>query len=203
MTVHVVSTGEPFAFTPENLQWAAQQVAKYPAGRQASAVMPLLRRAQEQGGGWLTREAIEFVAEFLDMPYIRVLEVATFYTMYNLKPVGRHVIEVCTTTPCWLRGSDNVVRACRDKLGIGFGETTEDGEFTLLEVECAGACVNAPVLAYGGDYYEDLDYDSTVRLIDSLRRGERPEPGPQIDRQTSAPVGGATTLKHMVKEGQG
>lgn len=203
MTVHVVSTGEPFAFTPENLQWAAQQVAKYPAGRQASAVMPLLRRAQEQGGGWLTREAIEFVAEFLDMPYIRVLEVATFYTMYNLKPVGRHVIEVCTTTPCWLRGSDNVVRACRDKLGIGFGETTEDGEFTLLEVECAGACVNAPVLAYGGDYYEDLDYDSTVRLIDSLRRGERPKPGPQIERQTSAPVGGPTTLKHMVKEGQG
>src|SRR5690606_20593223 len=130
MTVHVVSTGEPFAFTPENLQWAAQQVAKYPAGRQASAVMPLLRRAQEQGGGWLTREAIEFVAEFLDMPYIRVLEVASFYTMYNLKPVGRHVIEVCTTTPCWLRGSDDVVRACRDKLGIGFGETTEDGEFT-------------------------------------------------------------------------
>lgn len=203
MTVHVVSTGEPFAFTPENLQWAAQQVAKYPAGRQASAVMPLLRRAQEQGGGWLTREAIEFVAEFLDMPYIRVLEVATFYTMYNLKPVGRHVIEVCTTTPCWLRGSDNVVRACRDKLGIGFGETTEDGEFTLLEVECAGACVNAPVVAYGGDYYEDLDYDSTVRLIDSLRRGERPKPGPQIERQTSAPVGGPTTLKHMVKEGQG
>src|SRR5690606_1233032 len=172
-------------------------------GRQASAVMPLLRRAQEQGGGWLTREAIEFVAEFLDMPYIRVLEVATFYTMYNLKPVGRHVIEVCTTTPCWLRGSDNVVRACRDKLGIGFGETTEDGEFTLLEVECAGACVNAPVVAYGGDYYEDLDYDSTVRLIDSLRRGERPKPGPQIERQTSAPVGGPTTLKHMVKEGQG
>lgn len=203
MTVHVVSTGEPFAFTPENLQWAAQQVAKYPAGRQASAVMPLLRRAQEQGGGWLTREAIEFVAEFLDMPYIRVLEVATFYTMYNLKPVGRHVIEVCTTTPCWLRGSDDVVRACRDKLGIGFGETTEDGQFTLLEVECAGACVNAPVLAYGGDYYEDLDYDSTVRLIDSLRRGDRPKPGPQIARQTSAPVGGPTTLRHMVKEGQG
>lgn len=203
MTVHVVSNGEPFAFTPENLQWAAQQVAKYPAGRQASAVMPLLRRAQEQGGGWLTREAIEFVAEFLDMPYIRVLEVATFYTMYKLKPVGRHVIEVCTTTPCWLRGSDDVVRACRDKLGIGFGETTEDGQFTLLEVECAGACVNAPVLAYGGDYYEDLDYDSTVRLIDSLRRGDRPKPGPQIARQTSAPVGGPTTLKHMVKEGQG
>ncbi|HEY8353244.1 MAG TPA: NADH-quinone oxidoreductase subunit NuoE [Sphingomonadales bacterium] len=203
MTVHVVSTGKPFAFTPENLQWAAQQVAKYPAGRQASAVMPLLRRAQEQGGGWLTREAIEFVAEFLDMPYIRVLEVASFYTMYNLKPVGRHVIEVCTTTPCWLRGSDDVVRACRDKLGIGFGETTEDGEFTLLEVECAGACVNAPVVAYDGDYYEDLDYDSTVRLIESLKRGEKPKPGPQIDRQTSAPVGGPTTLKHMTQEGQG
>lgn len=198
MTVHVISTGKPFTFTPENLEWAAQQVAKYPPGRQASAVMPLLRRAQEQGGGWLTKEAIEFVGDFLDMPYIRVLEVATFYTMYNLKPVGRHVIEVCTTTPCWLRGSDSVVRACRDKLGIGFGETTDDGQFTLFEVECAGACVNAPVIAYGGDYYEDLDYDSAARLIDDLKAGRKPKPGPQIDRQTSAPVGGATTLKDRV-----
>lgn len=199
MTVHIISTGQPFAFTPENLEWAAQQVAKYPAGRQASAVMPLLRRAQEQGGGWLTREAIECVADFLDMPYIRVLEVATFYTMYNLKPVGRHVIEVCTTTPCWLRGSDVVVQACKDKLGIDMGQTTEDGEFTLFEIECAGACVNAPVIAYDHDYYEDLDYDSAARLIEDLKAGRKPKPGPQIERQTSAPVGGPTTLKAAAK----
>lgn len=194
MSVHVVSTGEAFTFTPENLEWAKGQIAKYPAGRQASAVMPLLTRAQEQGGGWLTKEAIEYVGDLLDMPYIRVLEVASFYSMYNLKPVGKHVIEVCTTTPCWLRGSDDVVRACKEKLGIGFGQTTADGEFTLLEVECAGACVNAPVIAYKHHYYEDLDYDSTARMIDAIKRGETPKPGPQIDRQTSAPAGGPTTL---------
>ncbi|MEX1147028.1 MAG: NADH-quinone oxidoreductase subunit NuoE [Sphingomonadales bacterium] len=195
MTLTVISAGEPFAFTAENAEWATGQIAKYPPGRQASAVMPLLTRAQEQNGGWLTREAMEHVAEVLDMPYIRVLEVASFYTMYNLTPMGRHVLEVCTTTPCWLRGSDDVVRACRDKLGIGFGETTEDGEFTLLEVECAGACVNAPVIAYKGAYYEDLDADSTARIIDAIRNGEAPKSGPQIDRQTSAPTGGATTLQ--------
>lgn len=197
MTASVVSTGEPFEFTAENLEWAKGQIAKYPEGKQASAVMPLLTRAQKQRGGWLSREALEYVGDMLDMPYIRVLEVATFYTMYNLKPVGRHVIEVCTTTPCWLRGSDDVVSACKKALGIGFGETTEDGEFTLLEVECAGACVNAPVLAYDEEYYEDLDADSTLRFIESLRKGEKPKAGPQVDRQTSAPVGGPTTLKSV------
>lgn len=194
MTLTVISTGEAFAFTPDNLEWAKGQIAKYPEGRQASAVMPLLTRAQEQHGGWLPREAMECVGKMLDMPYIRVLEVASFYTMYNLKPVGRHVLEVCTTTPCWLRGSDDVVRACRDTLGIGFGETTEDGEFTLLEVECAGACVNAPVIAYKGEYYEDLDAERTVRIIEAIRKGDKPKAGPQIDRQTSAPEGGPTTL---------
>ncbi len=202
MSVHVVSTGEPFAFTSENAEWAKAQVAKYPAGRQASAVMPLLTRAQEQRGGWLNKEAMEHIADYLDMPYIRVLEVASFYSMYNLQPVGRHVIEVCTTTPCWLRGSDEVVSACKKALGIGFGETTADGEFTLLEVECAGACVNAPVIAYKHHYYEDLDHDATIRMIDAIKRGETPKPGPQIDRQTSAPAGGPTTLTHQVKGGQ-
>ena len=197
MTASIISTGEPFEFTPENLEWAKGQIAKYPEGRQASAVMPLLTRAQKQRGGWLCREALEYVGNMLDMPYIQVLEVATFYTMYNLKPVGRHVIEVCTTTPCWLRGSDEVVSACKKALGIGFGETTEDGEFTLLEVECAGACVNAPVLAYGEEYYEDLDADSTLRIIEALRKGDKPKAGPQIDRQTSAPLGGPTTLKSV------
>lgn len=188
------STGEAFAFTPENLEWAKGQIAKYPAGRQASAVMPLLDRAQRQNGGWLSVPAIEHVANLLGMAYIRVYEVASFYTMYNLHPVGKHVIEVCTTTPCWLRGSDKVVEACKKNLGIGFGETTADGEFTLLEVECLGACVNAPMLSYRDEYYEDLDETSTGRILDTIKRGEKPKAGPQIDRQTSAPVGGPTTL---------
>lgn len=185
---------EPFAFTPENVTWAKGQIAKYPAGKQASAVMPLLDKAQRQNGGWLSVPAIEYVADFLDMPYIRVYEVASFYTMYNLHPVGKHVIEVCTTTPCWLRGSDQVVEACKKNLGIGFGETTADGEFTLLEVECLGACVNAPMLAYRDEFYEDLDADSTARILETIKKGETPKPGPQIDRQTSAPAGGPTTL---------
>lgn len=199
MSVHVVVTNEPFAFTLENEAWAKKQVAKYPEGRQASAVMPLLWRAQSQRGGWLSKEAIEYVANYLAMPYIRVLEVASFYTMYNLKPVGRHVVEVCTTTPCWLRGSDEVVKACKKSLGIGFGETTADGEFTLLEVECAGACVNAPLIAVDNKYYEDLNFDRTTALLDAFKKGETPKPGPQVDRVTSAPEGGATTLTEMVK----
>ena len=192
--------GESFAFTPENLTWAKGQIAKYPAGRQASAVMPLLDRAQRQNGGWLSAAAIEHVAKLLDMPYIRVYEVASFYTMYHLKPVGRHVIEVCTTTPCWLRGSDKVVNACRKHLGIELGETTADGEFTLLEVECLGACVNAPMLGYRDHYYEDLDEASTAKIIEAIKQGETPKPGPQIDRQTSAPVGGPTTLTEQAGE---
>lgn len=187
-----------FAFTVENKAWADTQIAKYPTGRQASAVMPLLTRAQEQSDGWLPVVAIEHVAEYLAMPVIRVMEVATFYSMYRLKPVGRHVIEICTTTPCWLRGSDEVVAAAKDELGIGFGETTDDGEITLLEVECAGACVNAPVCAIHRQYYEDLNADSMRAIIKALRGGKVPDAGPQIDRQTSAPVGGATTLDEFV-----
>lgn len=194
------TTGEAFAFTPENQEWAKGQIAKYPAGRQASAVMPLLDRAQRQNGGWLSVPAIEHVANLLGMAYIRVYEVASFYTMYNLRPVGKHVIEVCTTTPCWLRGSDKVVEACKKNLGIGFGETTADGEFTLLEVECLGACVNAPMLSYRDEYYEDLDETSTARILDAIKRGDKPKAGPQIDRQTSAPAGGPTTLTGQAGE---
>ena len=193
-----VKNGDDFAFTAANKKWAAGQITKYPEGRQESAVMPLLTRAQDQNAGWLSNAAIEHVAEFLGMPVIRVLEVATFYSMYNLKPVGKHVIEVCTTTPCWLRGSDAVVAAAKDELGIDFGETTGDGEFTLLEVECAGACVNAPVCAIHRKYYEDLDANSMRAIIRSLKDGKTPDAGPQIERQKSAPVGGPTTLKEMV-----
>ena len=195
---------ESFEFTPENLKLAEAHIAKYPKGRQASAVMPLLDIAQRQNGGWVCEPAIRLIGEMLDMPYIRVLEVATFYTMYNLQPIGRHHVQVCTTTPCWLRGSDEVVAACKKHLGIGLGETTKDGMFTLNQAECLGACVNAPMMQIDDDYYEDLDAESTVRILEALARGETPEPGPQIDRQTSAPAGGLTTLtpKKGAKKGE-
>jgi len=190
-----VTNTEKFEFSSANLSWAEAQVAKYPQGRQASAVMALLTRAQDQLGGWLTMAAVEYVADYLSMPIMRVLEVATFYSMYRVeKPVGRHVIEICTTTPCWLRGSDDIVAAAEDELGIKMGGTTEDGEFTLLEVECAGACVNAPVAAIHKRYYEDLTADSMRGIIKSLRDGNIPAAGPQIERQKSAPAGGAKTL---------
>jgi len=196
-----VRTVEEFVFTPENLEWAQGQIKKYPAGRQQSAVMPLLTRAQEQNNGWVSVPVMETIADMLEMPYMRVHEVASFYSMYNLKPVGKHVIEVCTTTPCWLRGSDDVVKACKEELGIGFGETSEDGEFTLLEVECAGACVNAPVIAYREEYYEDLDEGSTRAFIKSIKDGEKLKAGPQVLRQKSGPCGGLTTLKEFEAKG--
>lgn len=183
-----------FAFTPENLELAKQHIAKYPAGRQQSAVMPLLDLAQRQHDNWVPQAAIRHIAEMLGMPVIRVLEVASFYTMYNLAPVGTHFIQVCTTTPCWLRGSDKVVAACKKHLGIGPGETTPDGKFTVVEVECLGACVNAPMLQYGDDFYEDLDEESAGRILEALKRGEKPKPGPQGGRLSSEPAGGPMTL---------
>ncbi len=192
-----VKEADKFEFSAENLEWTKTQLAKYPENRKESCVMPFLHRAQEQNHGWVSVPVMEYIADFLDMPYIRVHEVASFYSMYNLKPVGKHVIEVCTTTPCWLRGSDDVVKACREELGIGFGETTEDGEFTLLEVECAGACVNAPVIAYAEEYYEDLDDGSTRKFIQAIKSGETPKPGPQNGRFKSCPFGGPTNLKDM------
>ena len=192
-----VQEGGSFEFTPENLELARRIIAKYPAGRQASAVMPLLDVAQRQNANWLSKAAMDYVADMLGMPRIRVYEVATFYTMYNRAPVGRHFVQVCTTTPCWLRGSDDVVTACRRKLGIDFGETTADGQFTLVEVECLGACVNAPMIQVNDDYYEDLDAESTERVLDALARGEKPPAGSQKGRVSSCPEGGPTTLKEF------
>ncbi|MGE5202571.1 MAG: NADH-quinone oxidoreductase subunit NuoE [Acidobacteriota bacterium] len=185
---------ESFAFTPENLARAKAIIAKYPAGRQASAVLPLLDLAQRQHDNWLPRAAMDAVAEMLEMAPIRVYEVATFYTMFNLKPVGKHLLQICTTTPCWLRGSDEVVHACERKLGIGMGETTPDGQFSMMEVECLGGCVNAPIVQVNDDFYEDLDAASTETLLEALRRGERPPVGSVRKRQGSAPEGGKTTL---------
>jgi NADH-quinone oxidoreductase E subunit len=193
-----VEQPKSFAFTPENLEKTKAHIAKYPPGRQASAVLPLLDLAQRQHGNWLPRAAMDVVADMLGMARIRVYEVATFYTMFNLQPVGRHFFQICTTTPCWLRGSDAVVSACERKLGIAVGETTPDGQFTLKEVECLGACVNAPIIQVNDDFYEDLDGPATERLIDALRRGEAPKPGSVTGRQTSAPEGGPQTLRDLV-----
>ncbi len=183
-----------FAFTPENLEKTEAVIARYPEGRQASAVLPLLDLAQRQNGNWLPKEAIEYVAGLLDMASIRVWEVATFYTMFNLKPVGRHFIQVCRTTPCWLRGADGITGACVKKLGIGLGETREDGLFTLVEVECLGACANAPMVQINDDYYEDLTPERMAEIIDALAAGQEVPVGPQTGRQGSCPEGGPTTL---------
>lgn len=187
-----------FAFSPENKAKAYKAIAKYPSGRQASAVLALLDFAQRQSGGWLPREAMDYVANYLQMPLIRVYEVATFYSMFNLKPIGKHHVRVCTTTPCQLRGALALVKACETKLGVKLGETTSDGMFTLGEVECLGACVNAPVIQVGDDYFEDVDAAAAARILDSFGQGQWPKPGPQIDRRNSAPVGGATTLKDLI-----
>jgi NADH-quinone oxidoreductase E subunit len=190
-----------FEFTAANLAEAQKIIAKYPKGFQQSAVMPLLTLAQKQHKNWLPQKAMECVGNMLGMPYIRVHEVASFYTMYNLAPVGRYHVQCCTTTPCWLRGSDEVVRACKDALGVGFGETTADGMVTLSEVECLGACVNAPMVmvasAVDGSeiFYEDLNYANTRELLLTLKRNEKPKPGSQSGRHTSEPAGGETTLK--------
>jgi len=190
-----------FAFTPENLAKAKAHIAKYPPSRQASAVLALLDLAQRQHANWLPRAAMDHVADLLGMPPIRVYEVATFYTMFNLRPVGKYLFQICTTTPCWLNGSEEVVRSCERKLGITIGETTPDHEFTLKEVECLGACVNAPIVQVNDDFYEDLDAASTASLIDAFKRGETPPVGSVSGRQGSAPAGGLTTLNDLVVPG--
>ncbi len=189
-----------FEFDAESEALIAKILPRYPAGKQASAVMPLLYVAQKQmgrqtGSAWVPRIAMDVIGERLGMAPMRVYEVATFYFMYNTKPIGRFHLQVCGTTPCWLRGSDDVLRACKDAGHLkGYGDTSADGNFTLTEVECLGGCVNAPILQVDDDYYEDMDYDSTVKLIEALKRGERPKPGSVIGRQTSAPVGGPQVL---------
>jgi NADH-quinone oxidoreductase subunit E len=183
-----------FAFSAENAQWAQATIAKYPPGRQASAVISLLWRGQEQEG-WVTHPMVESVAQMLGMPFIRVLEVATFYTMFNLEPVGTYLVQVCTTTPCWLQGSDAVVAACKKHIHPHPHTVSEDGKFSWMEVECLGACVNAPMLQIGSDFYEDIDGPITEQMIADLRAGKAIKPGPQNGRRVSSePEGGATTL---------
>ena len=189
-----------FAFDEASEAEIGTILAKYPHSRRASGVIPLLYVAQDQmgratGSAWVPRVAMDVIAARLGMPPIRVYEVATFYLMFNTKPIGRFHLQVCGTTPCWLRGSDDVTRACRDETGLKqWKEVSADGMFTMTEVECLGACVNAPILQVDNDYYEDMDYDRTRALLQALRRGEKPAVGSTIGRMTSAPEGGPTTL---------
>jgi NADH-quinone oxidoreductase subunit E len=182
-----------FAFTPENREWAEREITKYPAGRQHSAIIPVLWRAQEQSGGWLSQKAIEHVADFLGMAKMRALEVATFYTMFNLAPVGRFHVQLCGTTPCVLHGADKLIALCRERIGEQ-QHVTADGMLSWIEVECLGACVNAPVMQVNYDYYEDLTSERLRQILDDLTSGRKVAPGPQIERQFSAPFGGPTTL---------
>lgn len=189
-----------FKFSPENMKLVEQHIAKYPKGKQASAVMPLLDIAQRQNDGWIPEVAMEEIGRILDMPRIKVFEVATFYTMYNLAPKGRHHIQMCTTTPCWLAGSAEVVTACEKHLGIKMGETTPDGQFTLSEVECLGACVNAPVFQHNGDeFYEDLTAQNVIRVLDDLKAGKTKH-GSVMGRKASLGVKGATCLHEQAEK---
>jgi NADH-quinone oxidoreductase subunit E len=186
---------ENFAFTAENLAWAKKTIGNYPAGKQASAVIPVLWRAQEQNGGWVSRPAMEEVAKLLDMSFIRVYEIATFYTMFQLSPVGRKAhVQVCGTTPCMLRGAEELKDVCRRRIHAEPHHLSADGEFSWEEVECLGACVNAPMVQIWKDTYEDLTPELFEKLLDGFAAGNPPKAGSQIGRTASAPEGGPTTL---------
>jgi NADH-quinone oxidoreductase subunit E len=202
MSVRRLDPNQPsdFEFTHENLAWAMEQIKKYPEGRQQAAVVPILWRAQEQHDRWLPEPAIRYVADLLEMPYIRVYEIATFYTMFNLSPVGRYHVQLCGTTPCMLRGANDIKAVCEREIGPQ-GQVTPEGVFSWVEVECLGACVNAPMVQINDDYYEDLTPENFKALLDGLRKGRDMKTGPQIPRQFSAPAGGPTTLMNGAAPG--
>jgi NADH-quinone oxidoreductase subunit E len=192
--LHPVQPGA-FDFTRENLAWAKDLLKNYPARKQASAVIPILWRAQEQSGGWITRAAIEYVAKLLEMSFIRVYEIATFYTMFQLGPVGRKAhVQVCGTTPCMLRGADDLINVCRRRINGEAHGLSADGNFSWEEVECLGACVNAPMVQIWKDTYEDLTPEILERILDDYAAGREVKPGPQNGRQQSAPLGALTSL---------
>lgn len=203
--LHADYQPDHFEFSKENQKRINKIIALYPKGRQKSAVMPLLdlsqRQIAENGenaepmyGGWIPRAAMDHIAEILDMPAVKVYEVCSFYSMYNMAPVGQHLIQVCGTTPCWLNGSDEISKTCKKELGIGMGETTADGKFTLVEVECLGACVNAPMVQINDDYYEDLTPEAMREVISILSQGMKPKIGSQKGRKASMAFSGPTTL---------
>lgn len=186
---------ESFAFTPENLAWAEKTIAKYPAGRQASAVIPLLMRAQEQAGGWVSEPAMRYVGDMLGMAPIRVYEVATFYTQFQLQPVGKKAhIQVCGTTPCMLKGAGELMKVCQRRIHADPFHLSQDGDFSWEEVECAGTCTNAPMIQVFKDVYEDLTPEDLDKILDAFERGETPPPGPQNGRKSSEPVTGLRVL---------
>jgi len=202
MSVRRLDPNQPpsFTFTPQNQAWAEATIANYPPGRQASAVIPLLWRAQEQHAGWLPEPAIRLVADMLGMAYIRVYEVATFYTMFQLSPVGKKAhVQVCGTTPCMLRGAEALVGVCRRRIHADPFHLSADGDFSWEEVECLGACANAPMVQIGKDTYEDLTPELFQQVLDGFASGTPPKAGSQIGRQASCPLGGPTTLKDFVK----
>jgi NADH-quinone oxidoreductase subunit E len=188
---------EGFEFSPENRARAETVCARYPADRKASATIALLDLAQRQNGGWLSPACIEYVAAYLEIAPIRAYEVASFYSMFNTQPVGKYFIQVCRTTPCWLRGSDGITETCKKKLGVGLREVSADGLFSVVEVECLGACANAPMAQINDSYYEDLTPERMAEIIDELRAGEEVKVGSQTGRLASAPEGGPQTLKHV------
>ena len=201
MAVRRLNPDQPksFAFSPDNLAWAKATMAKYPPGKQQSAVIPILWRAQEQEG-WCTEPAIRAVADLLGMAYIRVYEIATFYTMFQLAPVGRKAhVQVCGTTPCMLRGSEAIMAVCKSRIHAEPHHLSADGGFSWEEVECVGCCANAPVVQIGKDTWEDLTPETFARVLDGFEKGTPPKPGSQTGRQASAPAGGPTTLKDTVK----
>jgi len=209
--LHADYQPESFEYSKKNQGEIKKIIAKYPKGRQKSAIMPLLDLAQRQMGeegaksnppfgGWIPRAAMDKIAEIVDVPAVKIYEVATFYSMYNLAPVGKYLIQACTTTPCWLCGSDEVVKTCKDKLGIGLNETTKDGMFTLMEVECLGACVNAPMAQINDDFYEDLNAQNMEEVLDLLAQDMKPQVGSQKGRRGSMSITGPTSLEGMAKK---
>ena len=196
MSIKKISKDQPdkFEFNEENLQLANKIIQNYPDGKQQSAVMALLYLAQKQNNNWIPLVAMKYIAKFLQMPYIKVYEVATFYSMYNLTPVGKHFIQVCTTTPCMIRGAYKLVEACREKISNEQNKLSENGECSWVEVECLGACVNAPMMQINQDYYEDLDKEKTLKIIDKILNSQIPEPGSYRGRKNSEPENNRKTL---------
>ena len=196
MSIKKISKEQPdkFEFTLDNLEKARKVIKKYPNGKQQSAVMALLYLVQKQNNNWIPLAAMKYIGKFLEMPYIKVYEVATFYSMYNLTPVGHHFVQVCTTTPCMIRGAYNLVEACKEKISPNENELSKDKSCSWMEVECLGACVNAPMMQINDDYYEDLDKKKTLKIIDQILKGETPKPGSYRGRLNSEPENNRKTL---------
>ena len=188
---------EKFEFTQSSLEAAKIIIAKYPEGKQQSAVMALLYIAQKQNSNWIPLAAMKYIGKFLEMPYIKVYEVATFYSMYNLAPVGKYFIQICTTTPCMLRGANKLVEACKEKISVNESELSKDKNSSWVEVECLGACVNAPMMQINDDYYEDLDKEKTLKILDEILNGENPKPGSYRGRINNEPENNRKTLMDL------